>query len=393
MVTITSAQNALKTVYLDVVSNQLNVGANPLLAKIKHTSSDILGKEIRKMTTVGLNGGIGAGSEDGALPASAGNNYVQFVTTLKNLYGTIEISDKALRASANDASAFVNLLNDEMEGLIKASTFNISRMLYGDGTGKLAALTAYNNTTKALTLDSIKNVMEGMVVDIYNNDTLVQGGLRIASVLRGTKQIVLSPTPTTAPVAGYHLYVQKSKGQELTGLGTLFREIGSIYGIDKVTAYWMTPYVANSVGEISDNKIQTAIDYLEEISGGQVDFITCSSTVKRAYQQYLSFYKRNFDIVELAGGVKALSFAGIPVVSDRFAPDDSMYLLDTKEFAMHQLGDWNWLEDDSGKIIRQVPGFATYSATLVKYADLICNRPNAQAKLAGISASVTNPFA
>lgn len=393
MVTIANAQNALKTVYLDVVSNQLNVGANPLLARIKHTSSDILGKEIRKMTTIGINGGIGAGTEDGALPMSAGNNYLQFVSTLKNLYGTIEISDKALRASANDAGAFVNLLNDEMEGLIKASTFNISRMLYGDGTGKLATVTAYNSATKGITLDNVKNVMEGMVVDVYNNNTLVQRGLRINLVLRGSNVITLSPQPTTTPAAGQSLYVQNSKDQELTGLGVVFQQNGQIYGIEKATAYWMTPYVASSVGELNDNKIQIGIDQIEERSGNQVDFITCSSTVKRAYQQYLSYYKRNFDVVELAGGTKALSFAGIPIVSDRFVADDTMYLLDTKEFAMHQLSDWNWLEDDGGKIIRQVPGFAAYSATLVKYADLICSRPNSQGKLSGVSSTVTNPFA
>ena len=35
---------------------------------------------------------------------------------LKKLYGTIEISDKAIRASRTSAGAFVNLLNAEMEG-------------------------------------------------------------------------------------------------------------------------------------------------------------------------------------------------------------------------------------------------------------------------------------
>ena len=38
-------------------------------------------------------------------------------------------------------------------------------------------------------------------------------------------------------------------------------------------------------------------------------------------------------------------------------------------------------------------GFPTYSATLVKYADLICDKPNGQAKISGISSTVTNPFA
>lgn len=42
----------------------------------------------------------------------------------KDLWDTIEISDKATRSSTNNESAFVNLLNDEMDGLIKSSSFN-----------------------------------------------------------------------------------------------------------------------------------------------------------------------------------------------------------------------------------------------------------------------------
>ena len=83
MVTLTSAENALKTVYLGVVTNQLNVNANPLLSKIKQTTSDVWGKEVRKLAPFGLNGGVGAGTEEGALPSAAANNYVQFVSELK----------------------------------------------------------------------------------------------------------------------------------------------------------------------------------------------------------------------------------------------------------------------------------------------------------------------
>ena len=46
MVTMTSADNALKSLYLGVVSEQLNTGVNPLLAKIKQTTQDVWGKEI-----------------------------------------------------------------------------------------------------------------------------------------------------------------------------------------------------------------------------------------------------------------------------------------------------------------------------------------------------------
>ena len=38
MITVTTAEQALKEVYLGVIGNHLNFGANPLLSKIKQTT-------------------------------------------------------------------------------------------------------------------------------------------------------------------------------------------------------------------------------------------------------------------------------------------------------------------------------------------------------------------
>ena len=112
MISLTTAESALKDAYLNAVCNQLNTNANPLLAKIKQSSADVYGKNIIKMAPVGLNGGVGAGTETGVLPTAKSNRYAQFKTTLKNLYGQIAITDKAIRASQSSAGAFVDLLNE-----------------------------------------------------------------------------------------------------------------------------------------------------------------------------------------------------------------------------------------------------------------------------------------
>lgn len=393
MVTITSAENALKTVYLGVVSNQLNINANPLLAKIKQTTKDVWGKEVRKLAPYGINGGIGAGAETDALPKAAGNNYVHFVSELKNLYGKIELSDKAIRASENNAGAFVNLLNDEMEGLIKASSFNFGRMLFGDGSGLLATASAFDSTTKAITVDTVKNVIEGMVLDTYTSGSKVdaKSGVRIKYVDRVNKKIYLEETSVSIS-SGDKFYVQNSKDHEITGLGKIFSNSETLYGLTRASYPWLSPYVKSEAGEISDGLIQSAVDFLDEVSGSTVNYIACSSAVRRAYQEYLSAYRRNIDVATLEGGYKAITYNGIPVVADRFVADDTMYLLNTDEFTLHQLCDWKWLEGEDGRVIRQNMGYPTYSATLVKYADLICDKPNGQAKITGISSSVTNPF-
>ncbi len=390
MVSLTSADNALKSVYLGVVANQLNINANPLLSLIKRTNKDVWGKEIIKLAPFGINGGIGAGSETGDLPTATGNNYVQFKATLKNLYGSIEITDKAIRASKNDAGAFVNLLNDEMESLVKASAFNLGRMLYGDGSGLLGTVKA--SASNVLTMDSVNNFIEGMLIDIYNGESIVASGVAVKYVDRANKQITVDSSVSIAE--GCTVFVQGSKDNEITGLGALFSNSTSLYGLTRSAYPWLKPYADESETsrEVSDFLIQSAIDAVEDNADSKINYIACSKAIRRAYQTYLGYYRKNVEVVDI-NGTKTIAHNGIPVVGDRFVKDGEIYLLNTNDFVMHELCDWKWLEGECGNILKQKAGKPAYTATLVKYAELICDRPNGQAKISNVSTTVTYPNA
>lgn len=393
MVTLSNVESALKEVYLGVVSNQLNVAANPLLTKIKRTTKDVWGKDIVKLAPYGLNGGVGATTEAGTLPMAAGNNYVQFRSTLKNLYGRIDISDKAVRSTSNQIGAFVNLLQDEMEGLVKASTFNLSRMLYGDGSGKLCKALYTESDGGYIVCDKVNNLVEGMVIDFIYNNLIDYPRCRITYVDRVNKRIRVDREAirvlTTKP---YDVYVQGSRNQEITGINALFNDSEKLYGLTRADYLWLNPYKSTEEKEVTDNLIQSSIDFLDENADSKVNYIACSSNVRRAYQQYMNAYKSNIDVIDIDGGFKALSYNGIPMYADRFVDEDTMYLLNTNDFTMHELCDWQWLEGDCGHVLKQIANCATYTATLVKYAELICDRPNGQAKISGIKSTVTNPL-
>lgn len=388
-VNLTNADSALKTLYLDAISNQLDNSVNPFFAAIKKSTNDVWGKEVRKLVTYGMNGGIGAGTEDGNLPTPSGNNYTQFVSTLKNLYGVIEISDKAVRASENNAGAFVSLLNSEMEGLINSSSFNFGRMLFGDGSGKLAKVASVYDGN--INVDSTRNLIEGMLIDFRDSSgNIVEGlgGRRITYVNRVMKCFQVSGA--TVPDMNSNdmiITVQGSYQNEITGIGAMFnKDCPSIYGLSKSDNAWLTPYYRNNnKANITELDLQTALDIIEEKSGTGVNFIVCSWGVRRSLQIMFSMNRTLIDTVELSGGFKAMSYNGIPIVADRFCPEGTMYLLNTNDFTLHQLCDWQWLADDDGRVLKQVPGKPVYTATLVKYADLICARPYAQGIIYGIS--------
>lgn len=384
MVTTQTADNVLKSYYLDVVSDQLNKAVNPLLAAIGQTSSDVWGRDVRKTVRYGVNGGVGAGTEDGALPKSSGNKYAQFVATLKNLYGTIEISDKAIRASQSNDGAFVNLLNEEMDGLVKSSSFNFGRMLFGDGSGTLATIAAPHGAY--VSVDTVRNLAVGMIVDIYNDSGIrVASGKEITAIDTANKYVTFNDTLTTV-AEDYTICMQNSHNLEITGLGAIFSDSDTLYGVKRSENPWLKPYVKSSVGTITESALQTAIDEVEETSGGRINFIVCSRGVRRALIKALSDYRKN-ETMELEGGYRAVSFNGIPVLADRFCPAGTMYLLNTDDFGLHQLCDWQWLEGEDGKILKQIPGKPVYTATLVKYAELLCYRPCGQAMLTGITES------
>ncbi len=387
MVTLQTADNALKSFYLDAVTDALNMKANPLLAKIQRTSANVVGKDVRKAVRLGINGGIGAGTETGELPTPTDSEYAQFVATLKNLYGTIEISDKAIRSSATNEGAFVNLLNEEMESLIKSASYNFGRMLFGNGTGRMASVTAIG-AGNTITLSNTKGVMEGMLVSFCSSSGVANNSVhkrKVITVDRTKNVIMLDGGTITADVlpVGSWLYVQDSNTYEITGLEAIFSD-DDIYGVSRDSSV-MKPYKATDVGNISESAIQKAIDTIEENSGSKINYIVCSWGVRRALVEYYKQYDVMLPTMQIEGGFTALNLNGIPVVADRFCPDGTMYLLNTDDFKLHQLCDWQWLESEDGKILKQVAGKPVYTATLVKYAELMCERPCGQGMLSGIT--------
>lgn len=392
MVTLQTADKALKDYYLGVIKEQLDVGTNPFLAMIEKTSEDVYGKEIKKIVTHGINGGIASGSESGSLPAAMGNAYAEFALPLKNLYGSIEISDKALHASETGSATAVSLLNAEMNGLIKASKDNFSRMLFGDGTGYLCKIVSISDDKLSATVDDVKNITEGMLVDVYLGDSIDTRyyANRITDVDKENSKIYFTKAMKDTP-KNSALYVSGSKNQELTGLGAIFSDSAtSLYGLEKSGNRWLNPNV-KTVASLSYEDVAEMLDTVEEKGGKGADVIVCSWKVRRILQKILVKAGVTPAACETEGGYKSIAFNGIPVIVDKHCPEGHMYFLNTEDFKICQLCDWQWLDEGDGRILRKIPGKAAYSATLVKYADLLCEKPCGQGLIKGITEAYDEP--
>ncbi len=384
MVTLETADNALKNYYLDAVTTEIDAKVSPFLAMIEKTSAYVSGKGVTKVIRTGLKGGMGAGTETGKLPTARANEYLTLQASLKNLYGTIEISDKALRASANADGAFVNLLNDEMQALVESARDNFSRMLFGNGSGVIGTVRVAD--VGLVTLRDMVGGRIGEEINFCEDGEIKYGPYRIYDVDKETQQLYLNDFKFDDydVVTGMEVMLANTvKNGELTGLSAIFGN-NPIYGQDR-TKPVMCPYREYSIGDISEDVIVRAIDNVESASGGKINLIICSRAVRRELLKHFRANQVAFTMGTAAGGASAIIYNGIPIVVDEYCPMDAMYLLDTTAFKLCQLADWQWIEGESGKILKQIPGTPTYTATLVKYAELLCEKPNAQGMLKNIN--------
>ena len=386
MVTLQTADNVLKDFYLDAIAREIDGKVSPFFSMIEKSSTNVVGKSVSKLVKTGMHGGLGAGSETGDLPTGDSGTVISLIAPLKNLYGTIEISDKAIRASANNEGAFVNLLNEEMQGLVKSAKYNFSRMLFGNGNGLLGSvISAFSDNM--LYLDTVQGIEDGMYVDIYSGGDIYLSKVKIEYVNQETKSIYLYNTSWevgNAPAVGAQIYMHGAQPDyELTGLGALFSDV-EIYNNDRSKAY-MRPYILDHSDYLNMDVIEDTIDAVEQRSGGRVNIMLCSWKVRRSILRNARENNVAIGMTTIAGNVQVPTYNGIPIVVDRFCPEGNLYFLNTDDFKICQLCDWQWMEGEDGKILKQVPGKPVYTATLVKYAELICEKPCGQAVITNIT--------
>ena len=390
MITLENADKALKDYYLQAVTTQLNDNISPFFSAIEKNANNVYGRDVKISVIHGSHDSVVACGEDSDLPTPHSNRYIEISVPLKNIYGTIEISDKALRASRDSSGAFVNLVNSEMDGLIASAKFNFQRMLYGDSSGALAKICAADKsvaTNFRYTLDTAKYLDVGMTVDAITTGGTKTEGLMVKSIDKNMNIVVFDKLVTGVETGNDDydngkaiITLAGTHGNELTGLRAIFND-KKLYGHDKSKEPYFSPYIVQTSGTVDEQSLVELLEHMEENHNSKINMILCSYKKRRELASQLSMMRMTMNTIDSNAGYGTVSINGVPVYADRYCPDDAMYFLNTDDFVLNQLCDWEWLEDEDGKILKQIPGKAAYSATLVKYAELVCKKPCAQAML------------
>ncbi len=384
MISVRTADNALRDYYLDAITKELSENISPFYRAIEKSSTEVYGKDVKFSLLTGYAGSVSAADEESKLPVPFNNRYMQLTAPLKNIYGTIEISDKALRATREDSGAFVDLLNAEMQGLVKSAKASFSRMLMGDGNGYLFTITG-KVSEYVYTVDTVKPYMQGMTVDVrkFTNLNMFEEKdvvIEVVDVSNGTVQLDMELNMENEENFKAKVFVAGVFGKEITGLESIFSGT-TLYGAVKADEPYLNPITVSVNGALTENDLISAIDDIEETYGVKPDMILVSYATRKAIGNLIADNRRIVNSADLAVGYGEITVAGIPVYADMYCAPNTVYIVNSQDFRLCQLCDWEWLEDEDGSILKQIAGKAAYSATLVKYAELICTKPCAQCKI------------
>jgi len=365
--------NLFKINYYKKSENMFN-SANVLAGRIKKRY-DFTGKQRFVSTPLSFSGGVGSG----ILPTSNSGRYEGAVITSKRVYATCQIERESIKASANNAGAFVQATKETVKKTVESFMRNNSRILFGDGSGILGSGDAATNVTGLgtiaspylMTMDATFNEANFEEKDYVN--MVVAGAvettlLEIVSVNVALKQIGLVGTSARLAaltgvgpaIATDQLAMQNSYNNDPQGLkGVLDATTGSLYGIP-VQRRWQAHQVnAAGAGITVDLMNQVMLD-VEKKFGKAPNMIMVSYEQFRNILALMEDHKRyplpNRNIKENLSfqGIEFMSTRGpIGIFTDRFCPKDRIYFLNDNYIECHMRPDFGWFDDDGTVFLRK----------------------------------------
>jgi hypothetical protein len=391
--TLATLSAILKDYYLPPVVEQLN-NEVLLLQRLEKRDQELFGNQAIVPLHTGRSGGIGARPESGALPAPGAQSYTKAVYNLKYLYGRVRVSGPSMAKTASEAGAFLQSLKSELDGIRNDLRKDVSRQVYGDGTGIVAALTGVGTGTATVTLASDEPIRHGfvyvgMVVDIGTaaNPTLESASRTITAVNVATPSITLDASITAAGT-------DKVFRAGAAGAGVVYEIDGGLQaavsaaantygGINAATTGIWDNYRDTTGGALALDNLMKAYNQ-QRVAGGNLTAIITSFGLQRAFFNLLQSKVQYVTPTKLSGGFQSLDFQGMPLIADIDAPFGKIFFLDESTLKVFSNRDWHFLDED-GNVLKWNNGFDEWEAVLARYMNIGATRRNNQLVMTGLT--------
>ena len=378
------------TLFKNRSANMYN-SANLLEGRIKK-SNDFVGKQMNIETQLSFAGGYGAK----LLPQGNPSLVEQAVITAKKHYSRVFVDREGLKAASSSKGAFQTYLAFPVKKTVEDYMRNMSRILFGDGSGVLgrgagatnvvgngSTATPYVVILRASDFN-IANLEEKSIVQIVtglaagdNTGGSAEGGdsvanlLTIVAVNKATRAISLvgtsahlaglvagpSPLATTTGLVPQRSYLAEAQGLS----GVLMKTSGTLYGLT-VQRRWQATQVDAGASGIVVDMMNDVMLQVEQSCGEAPNTIICNYNQYRKILAQLEDQKRyNLPNKNVKGhlgfsGIEYMGTSGsVGIFVDRFCPEDKIFFLNDKYIQRyHRPGGAEWFQDDKTVFLRTV---------------------------------------
>lgn len=403
---ISEFENAMKEVYGIGLRNAIN-NSTVILTEAQRNSRDFVGKKAVWAIHTGRSGATGARAELGILPAADKQRFARPEEDTKTVVHTIKVSAEVIAASRNDTGAFARAMATEMQGAENDLKNNVCRQIYGQGkvqtgtetvvrTGVIAevagapvanVITLDNGTGPAITDSDMRAFYEGMRLDAIDPATgaVDESGMEVVAVDVAARTITVDDDGATAD--NDYIAVQGSYDNEFLGLRVLINnnDGDQIDGTNTVVVHnvssathstWQSHVVGSATTPISEELFDEAFDEaMISGPGNEPTLMVGGFGQRRALASQLQTQKR-YDgrQTTLTAGWKGLNIARGTYVADRYAPDNTVFLIDTSELTWFVLQDFGW-DNEDGKVLFKTSNQLAYEGRFVgMFALAVTNR-------------------
>lgn len=359
---------------------------NVLQGRIKK-KYDFTGKQKLVATPLSFSGGVGSGT----LPKANAGQYGNAIITSKKVYARAEIEREAIKASANDAGAFVQATKETVQKTVESYMRNCSRILFGDGSGilgrgdgattvvaiaggyrvamDLAGFTPFNDASfeekdfvqVVSTMNAGNNragtaeatLLEISAVDVTLGTVDLLGFSVVLTALAGA-----GPLPTTSGIVMQGSYLNDPVGlKAVIELGDT-DGAGNIYGIP-YQRRWSALVVDAGLKGVTTDLMNRVMLQIEKRAGKVPKMIMTSYEQQQNIlalledQKVYNLPNRNVKGALSFSGVEFMSTRGpVGIFVDRFCPKDQIFFLNDERIECHHRPGFGWFDDDGTVFLR-----------------------------------------
>lgn len=374
---LTNIEGILKDKYQPALSNLINVEPSPFLEMIR--KEPLTNNTVRLAAPIGINGGFGFGAEGLNTPKAGEQRYLDFEIKAVDMYVDIGISHKTVTLGSSNTSAMINALDAEIKGSYAAAKWNLSRALFGDGSGTLTDFHVDGTSpSNSAFVSDTSRLIEGLTVDfMIDGKVMHQARILRIDYANGVIDVDGEPIDPMVCKAGL-LVVQGSYNREITGLLKLMTPDGEIYGVSRSKNPSLNPMVITAEGAVTDMFFYRGIRQAAKMRGAKIDLLMMGDDAFEKYQEYMDNHTTHLvDKRKFAGGATGYSILvgdrEVIIVNESMVPTDEVWGVDTKSFVLQQTP-WEFLSHQ-GSIFSLQANSSVYRALLASYGNLICENP------------------